>query len=105
MRYLAAFALAFLSGKANPSAADVKKILTAAGADIDESKIKAICDALGGQDIAALVADKVASMASIPSGAGAAGASSGAAEAKVEEAAPVEEEEEEEDDFGFDLFG
>lgn len=48
MRYLAAFALAFLSGKANPSAADVKKILTAAGADIDESKLKAICDALGG---------------------------------------------------------
>ena len=105
MRYLAAFALAFLSGKANPSAADVKKILTASGAEIDESKIKAICEALNGQDIAAVVAEKLASMANIPSGAGPAAGTAGAAETKAEEAAPVEEEEEEEDDFGFDLFG
>jgi large subunit ribosomal protein LP2 len=48
MRYLAAFALAFLSGKENPSAADVKKIVEAAGADVDDAEIKKIVDALAG---------------------------------------------------------
>ena len=103
MRYLAAFALAFLSGKANPTAADVKAILTAAGAEVDDSKISAICDALKGQEVSSLVAEKLASMANVPTGAAVA-SSSGPAETKAE-AAPVEEEEEEEDDFGFDLFG
>ena len=34
MRYLSAYCLAVLGGKANPSADDVKKILTSAGVEI-----------------------------------------------------------------------
>jgi large subunit ribosomal protein LP2 len=59
MRYLAAYALAFLSGKENPSAADVKKILEASGADVDDAKISAIVDKLTGQDIASVVTTKL----------------------------------------------
>jgi large subunit ribosomal protein LP2 len=39
MKYVAAFALAYLSGNANPSAADIEEILAATGSDIDKSRI------------------------------------------------------------------
>jgi large subunit ribosomal protein LP2 len=105
MRYLAAFALAYLSGKDSPSAADVKKILEAAGAEVDDAKISAIVDKLAGQNIAEVVASKLQDMTAVPSGAGVAASAGAAGEAAPAEEKPAEEEEEEEEDFGFDLFG
>lgn len=42
MRYVAAFLLAVLGGKANPSAEDVQKILESIGIDVEEEKLQKV---------------------------------------------------------------
>jgi len=94
MKYVAAFLLAQLSGKESPSAADVKAVLAAASAEVDDAKLSSFMSEIEGKDVAALIAEGNEKLASVPSGGG-----DGGGEAKKEEV--VEEEEE---DMGFDLF-
>ena len=42
MRYVAAYLLAALGGNANPSAADVKNILSSVGIDAEEEKLNKV---------------------------------------------------------------
>ncbi len=42
MRYVAAYLLATLGGKANPTDADVKKILSSVGIEADEAKLSKV---------------------------------------------------------------
>ena len=42
MRYVAAFLLAVLGGKANPSAEDVQKILESIGIDVEDEKLQKV---------------------------------------------------------------
>jgi len=93
MKYVAAFLLAQLSGKESPSAADVKAVLAAASAEVDDAKLSSFMSEIEGKDVAALIAEGNEKLASVPSGGG------GGGEAKKEE-----EVEEEEEDMGFDLF-
>jgi large subunit ribosomal protein L12 len=84
----------------------VKAVLTAAGADVDESRVKALVAALSDVDIEEALASAVVAA---PAAGGAAPAAGGAAPA-AEAAAPEEEEEEEvgevvEDDGLGSLFG
>ena len=84
----------------------VKAVLTAAGADVDESRVKALVAALSDVDIEEALASAVVAA---PAAGGAAPAAGGAAPA-AEAAAPEEEEEEEvgevvEDDGIGSLFG
>jgi large subunit ribosomal protein LP2 len=104
MKHIAAYALLVLGGKAEPTAADVEKVLKEAGAKGDADKIAALVEALKGKAFHELVAEGTKAMGSVGSAApaGGAAAAGGAKEAAVEE---KEEEVEEADvDMG-DLFG
>lgn len=99
MKHFAAYALLVLGGKSAPTAADVEKVLTAAGVKGEEGKVAALVEAMAGKDFHAVVEEGLKQMSSM----GGAAAPVVAAEKKVE--AKVEEKEEEVDvDMG-DLFG
>merc|ERR1712154_158173 len=110
MRYVAAYMLAALGSKgAEPSAADVEKILGSVGIEAEADKVKKVCSELAGKNLEELVAEGSKKLASVPSGGGgaaaaapAAGGAAPAEEAKKEE--KKEESEESDDDMGFGLF-
>ncbi|XP_050367851.1 60S acidic ribosomal protein P2-4-like [Argentina anserina] len=107
MKVIAAYMLAQLGGKANPSADDLKRIIGSVGAEVDGDRIELFLSRVSGKSIAELVASGRQKMASVPSSgdASAAALTSVAEETKEEKA---EEEEEEDDDFDeplLDLFG
>jgi large subunit ribosomal protein LP2 len=101
MKYLAAYALANLSGNA-PTKADVEAVLKAAGVAIDKSRIDALFASFEGKsfdDVSAEGKKKLVGSGAAP----AKGAAPAAAAAKAPAAAVVEEEED--DEMGLDLFG
>ncbi|KAF9596977.1 hypothetical protein IFM89_014691 [Coptis chinensis] len=115
MKVVAAYLLALLGGKSQPSATDLKSILGSVGAEADDDKIELLLSQVKGKDITELIASGREKLASVPSGGGgaavavAASAAGGAAapapapaEAKKEE--KVEEKEESDEDMGFGLF-
>merc|ERR1712038_1765664 len=65
MKHIAAYALLVLGGKAEPSAKDIEKVLKGAGADKDDEKIKALCEALKGKSFHELVAAGTAKLGSM----------------------------------------
>jgi large subunit ribosomal protein LP2 len=77
-----------------------------AAAEVDDSKLAAFMKEIEGKDIAELIAEGNAKLASVPSGGGGGGGGGAAAggDAGAAEAAPAAEEEEEEADMDFDLF-
>merc|ERR1712213_29363 len=97
MRYVAAYMLAALGAKggAEPSAADVEKILGSVGIEAEADKVKKVCSELKGKNLEELIEEGTKKLASVPSGGGAAPAE----EAKKEE--KKEESEESDDDMGF----
>ncbi|XP_021722096.1 60S acidic ribosomal protein P2-2-like [Chenopodium quinoa] len=111
MKIVAAYLLAALGGKANPTQADVKSILASVGIETDEDRLQLFFDQVSGKDITELVAAGREKLASVPAGGGAVavsaapagGAGAAAAEAPKEEK-KVEEKEESDDDMGFSLF-
>jgi len=112
MRYLAAYLLLVIAGVASPDAAGIRKVLDAAGIEVDDERLEKLLGELKGKDINQLIAEGNSKLASVPSGGavgggGAAPAAGGggaapAAEEKKEEKA--EEKEESDDDMGFGLF-
>merc|ERR1711916_197739 len=76
MKYIAAYLLASLN-KQNPSAADVTKVLSAVGANVDDAQLSAVMGALDGQNVDALIEAGAEKFASVPSGGGAAPAAAG----------------------------
>merc|ERR1719316_1700994 len=90
MKHLAAFALLNLGGNENPKAADVEKLLKAAGVSSDADKVEAMMKAFEGKKFHEAVDEGLAKMATMGSGAPAAGGASVAA------AAPKEEEKKDE---------
>lgn len=56
MRYVAAYLLAVLGGKASPAAADVEKILSSVGIEADGEKLKKVISELNGKDVEELMA-------------------------------------------------
>lgn len=109
MRYVAAYLLATLGGNAEPSAADIEKILSSVGVEWDGDRIKKVVGDLKGKDLEELIAKGREKLSSMPVGgaaaaAPAAGAAAPAAAAEKKEEAKKEESEEEDDDMGFALF-
>merc|ERR1719223_2818 len=102
MKHFAAYALLVLGGKANPSAADVEKVLTAAGLKGDEGKVAALVAAMKDKNFHEVVAGGLEKMSSM--GSAAPVAADTKAEAKKEEKKAEPEEEEADLDMG-DLFG
>ncbi|XP_077281386.1 ribosomal protein LP2 [Temnothorax americanus] len=112
MRYVAAYMLAVLGGKASPSQNDIEKILSSVGIEADAEKLKKVIVDLNGKPIDELITQGREKLSSMPVGgaaaAGAPAAPAGAAapvEEKKEEKKPAKEESEsEDDDMGFGLF-
>ena len=116
MRYVAAYLLAVLGGTESPSEADVKKILSSVGVDVDAASLKKVVDELKGKNIEELMNEGRKKLATMPSGGGAAAPAAAAAApaaaaaggdkkadaGKAKEKEP--ESEEEDDDMGFGLF-
>jgi large subunit ribosomal protein LP2 len=109
MKYLSAYALAWLSGK-EPTVADVEKILASVGAEIDVDRVKQVVDTLHGKQLQQLVAQGFSRLQSVGGGASAsAGAPAAAQEqgkaAEPEKPAPADEKVEDALEGGMDLFG
>jgi large subunit ribosomal protein LP2 len=128
MRYVSAYLLAVLGGNENPTSANIQKILSSVGIEVDEERLNKVINELKGKSIEELIAQGREKLSSMPSGGGAAapaasGAAPGklikiskkeiylthlilaaAAEEKKEEKKKEESEEEEDDDMGFGLF-
>ena len=111
MRYVAAALLTALAGQ-EINAANIEKILSSVGVEVDKANLDIVVKEMAGKSVEELIAAGSTKLASMPSGGGAAAASAApaaaggaapAAEAKKEEK-KVEEEEEEDDDMGFGLF-
>merc|ERR1719498_265997 len=103
MKYVAAYLLAALGGKASPSEGDVTSILKAAGADVDSARLSALFKSLEGKSLEEVLEagrKKISSMAP----AGGAAPAAGAAAAAPAAAAAKAPEEEADDDMGFSLF-
>ena len=104
MKHIAAFALLVLGGNASPSAADVEKVLTAAGVKADSGKVAALVESLSGKNFHEVVAEGLKVLSSFGGAPVAAAASSSKVEAKVEAKKEEPKEEEVDVDMG-DLFG
>merc|ERR1719181_1836298 len=104
MKYVAAYLLAALGGKASPSAADVTSILKAAGADVDSEKLAALMKSLEGKSLAEVMEAGRKKISSMAPAAGAGAAPAGGGGGAAAKAPEPEEEEEGDDDMGFSLF-
>ncbi|XP_012527221.1 60S acidic ribosomal protein P2 [Monomorium pharaonis] len=112
MRYVAAYMLAVLGGKASPSQNDIEKILSSVGIETDAEKLKKVITELNGKSIDELITKGREKLSSMPVGgavaaapAAPAGGAAAPAEEKKEEKKPAKEESEsEDDDMGFGLF-
>ncbi|XP_026756552.1 60S acidic ribosomal protein P2 [Galleria mellonella] len=111
MRYVAAYLLAVLGGKAAPVAADVEKILSSVGIEADTEKLKKVIAELNGKSVEELIAQGREKLSSMPVGGAAPAAAGGAApaaaaaeEKKEEKETKKEESESEDEDMGFGLF-
>ncbi|GAB0490334.1 hypothetical protein MMPV_001568 [Pyropia vietnamensis] len=111
MKYLSAYMLAVMGGNTSPSADDVKGILGAVGAEVDDAILDKLMSELSGKDINEVIAEGMTKFSSVPSGGGAVAAGGGGGGGGGGDAAPAEEEkkeeeeeEEEDEDMGFGLF-
>merc|ERR1719420_2898954 len=112
MKYMSAYAMAYLAGNESPSAADVKKILEAGGIEIDEADLKTVITQMDGKNIPELIAAGMGKLEKLGGGVGGGGGGGGGAAAAAGGAGGAEEkkeekkvEEEEEEEMDFDLFG
>ncbi|KAJ9615643.1 60S acidic ribosomal protein P2 [Cladophialophora chaetospira] len=113
MKHLAAYLLLGLAGNSEPSADDIKGVLSSVGVDADDERLDKLLEELKGKDINELIAEGSTKLASVPSGGGggaaapAAGGAPAGGAAAAEEEKPAEKEEEKEEsdeDMGFGLF-
>ena len=65
MRHLAAYLLLQIGGNASPSAADIKKVLSAVGIEADEDRLEKLISELAGKDVNALIAEGSSKLASV----------------------------------------
>lgn len=107
MKHVAAYMLATLGGNEQPSADDIKKILSAAGIACEDERAQELVSALSGKNVDEVVAAGMSKLASMPAGgavAAAPAAASGASAAAPAAAAKEAPKEESDDDMGFGLF-
>ncbi|KNG74167.1 ribosomal P2 phosphoprotein [Plasmodium falciparum IGH-CR14] len=98
MKYVAAYLMCVLGGNENPSTKEVKNVLGAVNADVEDEVLNNFIDSLKGKSCHELITDGLKKLQNIGGGVAAAPADDKKEEKK-------EEEEEEEDDLGFSLFG
>lgn len=84
MRYVAAYLLAVLGGKASPASSDIEKILSSVGIEADSEKLSKVVKELNGKSIEELIKQGREKLCSMPS-AGAAPVAAAAAAAPAAE--------------------
>lgn len=107
MKYIAAYALLVLGGKASPSADEVTKVLSEAGIKADPAHVERLVKALAGKTFHELVQAGKTKLSSLGTSVAAAPAGGASAQAAAKVEAPVVEEKKEEEadvDMG-GLFG
>jgi large subunit ribosomal protein LP2 len=110
MRHVAAYILAVVGGNANPSEADLKKILNSVGVDIVDEQLAVVIAQLNGKNLFELMEQGQGLLAGMPMGGGAASSGDAVAEAVEVVEAPKEEAKKEESsdsedsDMGMGLF-
>lgn len=104
MQYLGAYLLLVMGGNATPSAADVKKVLSVTGAEVEDEKLNLLISKLEGKNIDELIKEGEEKLVAL-GGAGGGGGGGAAGGAAAEEEKKEEEEEEEIDMGGGNLFG
>nr|BAC83094.1 putative 60S acidic ribosomal protein [Oryza sativa Japonica Group] len=106
MRFVAAYLMATIGGNASPTKDDVRAILGAVGADIDEDKLGYLFDQVAGKDLAEILAagSEMLAFGAAPAAAAATAGGAAAAGEKEEEEKVEEKEKEGEDDIVFSLF-
>ncbi|SBS89732.1 60S acidic ribosomal protein P2, putative [Plasmodium ovale curtisi] len=108
MKYVAAYLMCVLGGNENPGVKEVKNVLGAVNAGIEDEVLTNFMDAVKGKPYHELISDGLKKLQNIGGGGGGAGVAVAAETADVKEEKKEEkkeEEEEEEDDLGFSLFG
>ena len=105
MKHIAAYALLVLGGKAEPSAADVEKVLKDSGVAADSDKAAALVEALKGKAFHELVAEGTAALSKMGTGSAAPAAGGAATTAAKEEEKPAEEDDDDDMSLGGGLFG
>jgi len=112
LKYLAAYCLAQLGGKANPSKDDVKKILTEVGINVDDKELTETVTKLSGKKIEDVIAAGSKKLATVSFGGGSGSSSSAAPvedkkkdDKKKEVVKEVVKVEEPDVGLGGDLFG
>jgi large subunit ribosomal protein LP2 len=108
MKHVAAYMLATLGGVEQPSVADIKKILSAAGIQTEDERAEQLVASLSRKNVEEVVAAGMSKLASMPAGGSAVAASTASASAApaaaAKEEAKKEDKEESDDDMGFGLF-
>ncbi|CAD5206936.1 unnamed protein product [Bursaphelenchus okinawaensis] len=109
MKYVAAYLLANLGGKSDPSVKDLSDILGSVGVEVEQQQAETVVKLLNGKNIEEVIAAGQSKLATVPSGGAAPAAAApagGAAPAADKPAAKKEEkkEESEDEDMGFGLF-
>eukprot|EP01071_Lankesteria_metandrocarpae_P001382 Lankesteria_metandrocarpae@DN1508_c0_g1_i1.p1 len=105
MKYVAAYMMAVLAGKDQPSKKDVEGIISAVGGEVDATVLTAFMTKVAGKETHELVASGMSKLQSVAVASGGGAPAAGGATAEIaKEEAPEEEEEEEEEDMGFSLF-
>ena len=108
MRHVAAYLLSALSGNENPSAKDIKAILSSVGVEEDAKALEVVINSLKGKNLEELMEEGRSKLASMPAGGAALAASPGAggvAPAEEKKGEKKEEpEDESDDDMGMSLF-
>lgn len=107
MKYLCAYALAWLASEKEPTVKELEKIITSIGGDFDKTRAQGLCDKLKGQNLTEIIREglpKLQSMAAASGGGGPLASNTGGAK-PAEETKKEEEEEEDAMDGAMDLFG
>ena len=109
MKHVAAYLLAVLGGKAEPTKQDVSKIIEAAGAEVDSAKLDKLFAELKGKNLTEVLASGRSKLSAVPSSAPAAAApvaaaAKSAAPAKEEPKKKEEPKEESDADMGMGMF-
>ncbi|KAF8920634.1 hypothetical protein CPB85DRAFT_1272307 [Mucidula mucida] len=65
MRYIAAYLLLTIGGNTSPSAADIKKVLSAGGVEVDDSRLDSLISELSDKSIDQLIAEGSSKLASV----------------------------------------
>ena len=110
MKYLSAYALAWLSGKSNPSVKDLETIISAAGGSFDKARAEALIESLEERDLTQVIRSGLTKLQTsggpvVASSAQSTSANVEVVETKKEEKKDDKKDEDADFDGALDMFG